>query len=297
MIKRTLYFSNPGTIKKKDLQLVYTDKENKSYTIPIEDIGFVIFDNEQLLLSNAIVSALIDNNAAVMITDNKHLPSGLLMSIYYHHAYTEKLYYQLESSLPLKKNLWQQTVIAKIKNQAALLDELNIANGKMQQYTKIVNSGDTKNVEGRAAAYYWDNLFGKDSKFTRSRMGDYPNALLNYGYAILLAIVSRALVASGLLPAVGIHHRNKYNPWCLASDIMEPYRPFVDRLVIEIIQDEACDEILTPDVKKRLLTIPSLDIFIEGKRSPLMVGIQRTTASLASCFEGSARKILYPDLN
>lgn len=297
MIKRTLYFSNPGTITKKDQQLVYTDKENKINTVPIEDIGFVVFDNKQLLLSNALITALIDNNAAVMITDEKHLPSGLLMSIYYHHAYTEKLYYQLESSLPLKKNLWQQTIIAKIKNQAALLDELNIASGKLLQYAKIVNSGDTKNVEGRAAAYYWDNLFGKDSLFTRSRTGEFPNDLLNYGYAILLAIVSRALIASGLLPAVGIHHRNKYNPWCLSSDIMEPYRPFVDRLIIEILKDEDCDDLLTTDVKKRLLTIPSLDIFIEGKRSPLMVGIQRTTASLASCFEGSTRKILYPDLN
>lgn len=298
MIKRTLYFGNPGVLNKKDLQLVYTAKGGNSNTIPIEDVGFVVLDNKQLSLSHALISALIDNNAAIMITDEKHLPTGLLMSIYSHHAFTEKLYNQLESSQPLKKNLWQQTIVAKITNQAALLDELKISSGKLQQYIKQVNSGDTRNIEGRAAAYYWDNIFGKDAEFLRSRTGDFPNSLLNYGYAILLAIVARSLIASGLLPAFGIHHRNKYNPWCLASDIMEPYRPFVDRLILEILkEDEDLSDELNPTVKKRLLAIPALDIFIEGKRSPLMVGVQRTTASLASCFEGSSRKILYPLIN
>lgn len=210
--------------------------------------------------------------------------------------FTEKLYQQLESSLPLRKNLWQQTIIAKISNQASLLNELGIDNGKLLQYVKIVKSGDPQNVEGRAAAYYWERLFGEKSGFNRSREGDAPNNLLNYGYAILLAVMARALTASGLLPAVGIHHRNKYNPWCLASDIMEPYRPFVDRLVYEIVnEDEEADYLTTP-IKKRLLQIPVIDITIDGKSSPLMVGIQRTTASLSACFEGSGRKILYPEL-
>lgn len=298
MIKRTLYFSNPGVLNKKDLQLVYTNDDGHSITVPIEDIGFIVLDNKQLSFSSSLISALIENNAAVMITDEKHLPSGLLMSIYSHHAFTEKLYNQLESSQPLKKNLWQQTIVAKIINQAAVLEELQIDSGKLQQYIKEVNSGDTRNVEGRAAAYYWDNIFGKDSAFLRSRNGDFPNDLLNYGYSILLAIVARSLIASGLLPAVGIHHRNKYNPWCLASDIMEPYRPFVDRLVLEIFKENMdIGDMLNTSMKKKLLTIPTIDIFIEGKRSPLMVGIHRTTASLASCFEGSSRKILYPVIN
>lgn len=297
MIKRTLYFSHPGVLNKRDLQLVYTNKDNEIATVPIEDIGFIVLDNKQLSISHSLLSALSENNAAIMITDDKHLPSGLLMSIYSHHAYTEKLLNQLNSSLPLKKNLWQQTILAKITNQATLLEELNLDNGKLINYLREVNSGDTRNVEGRAAAYYWDNIFGKDSKFVRARRGEYPNEMLNYGYAILLAIVARSLIASGLLPAIGIHHRNKYNPWCLACDVMEPFRPFVDRLVVELLKDNESSEVLDPATKKRLLAIPTLDIFIEGKRSPLMVGVQRTTASLAACFEGSSRKILYPLIN
>jgi CRISPR-associated protein Cas1 len=160
-----------------------------------------------------------------------------------------------------------------------------------------VKSGDPQNVEGRAAAYYWEKLFGANACFTRDHEGDGPNAMLNYGYAILLAIIARSLVASGLLPAVGIHHRNKYNPWCLASDIMEPYRPYVDKVVLQIVNENPEIEELTPDIKRKLLQIPVVDIIIDGNSSPLMVGVQRTTASLSSCFEGSARRILYPEFN
>jgi len=120
--------------------------------------------------------------------------------------------------------------------------------------------------------------------------------MLNYGYAVLLAIVARGLVSSGLLPAVGIHHRNKYNPWCLASDIMEPYRPFVDRIVLDVMRRFPVGDELTPEIKKQLLQIPVIDVEIDGKSSPLMVGLQRTTASLSACFDGSTRKLLFPEL-
>ncbi len=297
MIKKTLYFGNPCSLRKKDMQMLIEAEEREKVTIPIEDIGIVILDNPQIIISQALLSSLIENNAAILISDEKHLPFGLTLPLYSHHAFTEKLYQQLEGSLPLKKNLWQQTIIAKISNQAALLKELDIDNGKLLQYIRMVKSGDPQNVEGRAAAYYWERLFGEQSGFTRSRYGEAPNNLLNYGYAILMSIMARALISSGMLPALGIHHRNKYNPWCLASDIMEPYRPFVDRLVYEIlIEDEEID-MLSPALKKRLLQIPVLDIIIDGKSSPLMVGVQRTSASLAGCFEGSMRKILYPVLN
>lgn len=156
---------------------------------------------------------------------------------------------------------------------------------------------DIQNVEGRAAAHYWKKLFGEESDFIRDRNEDGINSILNYGYAILLAIVARGLVSSGMLPAFGIHHHNKYNPWCLASDIMEPYRPFVDRVVLSILEVNDDPEELTPEIKKLLLQIPVIDIFIDGKSSPLMVGMQRTTASLSSCFEGAVRKIIYPELN
>ena len=299
MIKRTLYFGNPCYLKKKDMQMIveFPEKENKpGTTIPVEDIGIVVLDNPQITLTNALIEALNENNAAIISCDAKHLPFGLMLPMFSHHAFTEKMYEQLESSLPLKKNLWQQTVMAKISNQAAMIRSVGMDDGKMQYYLKIVKSGDPQNVEGRAAAYYWDNLFGEKSKFIRDRNEDGVNVMLNYGYAILLAIVARGLVSSGLLPAVGIHHRNKYNPWCLASDIMEPYRPYVDRIVLKLAEEFPESEELTPDIKRKLLQVPVVDIEIEGKKSPLMVGVTRTTASLSACFEGISRKILYPEL-
>ena len=274
----------------------YPEKEEKaSISVPIEDIGLVILDNPQILLTNALMMALNDNNSAIMSCDTSHLPYGLMLPMFSHHAFTEKFYCQLEASVPLKKNLWQQTVVAKIENQAALLKQIDQPTDKMDFLARQVNSGDTQNVEGRAAAYYWDTLFGEKS-FIRHRFGEPPNNLLNYGYAILRAVIARSLVGSGLFPTLGIHHHNKYNPYCLADDIMEPYRPYVDRLVLEIIEEEDYYEDLTPQLKKRLLEIPVIDIEIERKSSPLMIGAQRTTASLASCFSGETRKIVYPEL-
>jgi CRISPR-associated protein Cas1 len=298
MIKRTLYFSNPCTLKKKDMQLQisYPAEENKEVsTVPIEDIGLIILDNPQIIISNAMLMALNENNSAIISCDTSHLPYGLMLPMFSHHAFTEKLHAQLEASLPLMKNLWQQTVISKIENQTAVLKRIGIDTKKMDFYLVGVKSGDTGNVEGRAAAYYWDNLFCGEI-FLRHRFGEPPNNLLNYGYAILRAIVARSLISSGLFPSIGIHHRNKYNPYCLADDIMEPFRPYVDSLVLNIIREIQEMEELTPEIKKMLLQIPVIDVDIDGKSSPLMVGVQRTTASLASCFEGGTRKILYPVL-
>ena len=210
-----------------------------------------------------------------------------------HSIHTEKLKYQLQASIPLKKNLWQQTVKKKILNQAALLNQLGIDTRRMEYWASKVRSGDPDNYEARAAAYYWDTIFQEE--FKRGRYGEPPNNLLNYGYAVLRAVVARSLVASGMLPALGIHHRNKYNPYCLADDIMEPYRPFVDRKILEIIEPESFDGELTTTVKRQILDIPATDIIINGSNSPLMVGMQQTTASLMRCFEGDSRKIVYPD--
>ena len=256
----------------------------------------LILDSPHITLTNALIAELNQNNVVVLSCNSQHLPYGLMLPMFSHHSFTEKMYQQLESSLPLKKNLWQQTVVAKISNQSAVLRGRGIEDGKMQYYIGLVKSGDPQNVEGRAAAFYWGKLFSENTQFTRDSDGDGTNAMLNYGYAILLAIVARALVASGLLPAVGIHHRNKYNPWCLASDIMEPFRPYVDKVVLQIAAEYPDCEELTPEIKKRLLQIPVVDILIDGNSSPLMVGVQRTTASLSACFEGTSRRMLYPEI-
>lgn len=296
MIKRTLYFGNACFLKKKDMQLivVYPEEEKMDIiSLPIEDIGLMVLDNPHINITNALLMSLNENNTAVITCDASHLPFGLMLPMYSHHAFTEKLRDQIDASLPLKKNLWRQTVIAKIKNQAALLGAQGISTDKMEYFIRQVRSDDSTNVEGRAAAHYWECIFN-DHNFFRHRYGGPPNNMFNYGYAVLRAIVARALIGSGLFPTIGIHHRNKYNPYCLADDIMEPYRPFVDSLIIELLKNMEPPEELTTKIKRELLTIPVMDVIIDGERSPLMIAVQRTTASLAGCFAGTLRKIVYP---
>lgn len=320
MIKRTLYFGNPAYLSLQQAQLIVrlpeveknihedyqglsakgAEKFKKEATaiIPIEDIGVVILDHQQIVITQALIGALLDNNVAIINCDKQHLPSGLFLPLAGSTLQSERFKHQIESSLPLKKNLWQQTVSAKIKNQAALLAYAGFEHKNMLHWADEVKSGDNEKHESRAAAYYWATLFSKKlPQFKRHREGIAPNHLLNYGYAILRAIVARGLVASGLLPTLGIYHRNKYNAYCLADDIMEPYRPFVDKVVYDIVMHHDDYENLSLELKKELLKIPTLDIYIDNERSPLMVGIQRSTASLARCFEGTQRKIIYPDLS
>ena len=299
MIKRTLYFGNPCYLNKKllQLQIQYPDKTKEAKTIPIEDIAIVLLDHPQITITQGLLVALLGNNAAVISCDAHHLPLGMFLNLSGHSQQTEYWRHQLAASQPLKKNLWAQTVQVKIENQAAVLFQLQHDAENMLYWAKSVNSGDTHNLEARAASYYWKHLFDSDQKFGgRHRYGDPPNNLLNYGYAVLRACVARSLVASGMLPAQGIFHRNKYNPYCLADDIMEPYRPYVDRLVLDILDEyDEVDELST-ELKRELLAVPTLDVEIDGKTSPLMIGVQRTTASLMRCFLGEQRKISYPNM-
>jgi CRISPR-associated protein Cas1 len=294
MIKRTLYFGNPAYLSFKNKQLVISRDKEKHDTIPIEDIGIIIFDHYGITISHYLLVKLLENNVAVITCNDIHHPNGMFLNLDGNTVQSEKFKAQIEASEPLKKQLWAQTVSAKILNQAEILRRKNIPAENMIRWSKIVKSGDTTNLEARAAAYYWKVIFPDNIEFYRSRMGPPPNNLLNYGYAILRAIISRSLVASGLLPTLGIHHHNKYNAYCLADDIMEPYRPFVDELVSNITNNGEDYTELSPSVKKQLLEIATVDVLLDGQKSPLMIASQRTTASLAKCFEGEARKILYP---
>lgn len=313
MIKRTLYFGNPAYLSMKNMQIQirppYSEKgdespnnnENEKYkdrnnqnTIPIEDIGIVILDNQQITITQGLLASLLENNSAVVTCDNKHHPAGLFLPLESNLEQSQRFQEQIEASIPLKKQLWQQTISSKILNQALLLNKVGVKSDNMKKWARDVKSGDPDNLEGRAAAYYWKNLFPLELEFQRDRYGEPPNNLLNYGYAILRAVVARSLVASGLLPTLGIHHHNKYNAFCLADDIMEPYRPFVDDMVVTLVRDGEDFTELTPSIKKQLLTIPVIDVFIEEQKRPLMIAVQRTTASLAKCFSGNQRKIIYP---
>ena len=302
MIKRTLFFGNTAYLSMKNAQLVIrlTDtqtQEEMTKTVPIEDIGVVVLEDRQITITNGALDALLQNNCAVITCDEKHMPAGMLLPLEGHTVQSERFRMQIEASLPLKKQLWQQTVQAKIRNQASVLKRLSGAEaGCMLVWANDVKSGDSENLEGRAAAYYWKSVFPEMERFVRDREGDAPNNLLNYGYAIVRAVVARALVASGLLPTFGIHHHNRYNAYCLADDIMEPYRPYVDELVIGILESGAdCSE-LTTDLKRQLLGLPVKEVVIGGQRSPLMVAVTQTTASLVKCFSGELRKIAYPEM-
>ncbi len=296
MIKRTLFFANPAYLSTKNEQLVvaYPDTEQPTRTVPIEDLGIIILENQQITLTNALLDKLMRNNTLVVNCNYQHLPVGMLLPMIGHSEQTERFINQLNASAPLKKNLWQQTIKAKIRNQAKLLENRGIEAENMKYWEKSVTSGDSQNHEGRAAAYYWSAIF--NNNFLRHREGEPPNHYLNYGYAILRAITARALIGSGLLPMLGIFHRSKYNAFCLADDIMEPYRPFIDCLVCELIEKEEITEELNHKQKMFLLEIASVDVKMEGKKSPLLVAMSRTTNSLYECFAGESRRILYPEL-
>jgi CRISPR-associated protein Cas1 len=319
MIKRTLYFGNPAYLSTKNEQLVIkfpeiernntlpeSFKTDSIQAVPIEDIGIVILDNKQITITHGLIEALLANNCALITCGSNRMPIGLQLPLDGNTLQSERFQAQIEASVPLKKQLWQQTVQAKIENQATVLVKCGGENekgerkalevGNMRAWVGQVKSGDSDNLEARAAAYYWKNLFSDVDNFTRGREGVPPNNLLNYGYAILRAVVARALVASGLLPTLGIHHHNRYNAYCLADDIMEPYRPFVDRLVFKMVNNGTNINEVSKEIKGELLQIPVLDVKIDGKRSPLMVAVGQTTASLAKCYLGEMRKIVYPEI-
>ena len=309
MIKKTLYFGNPVYLRLRNAQLLvqYPEivnnealpsafKKLEERTVPVEDIGVVVLDNKQVTITQGLLEALLDNNCAVISCDSKSMPVGLMLPLYGNATQNERFRDQLDASLPLRKQLWQQTVKQKILNQARVLDKYS---GQlypcMTIWSNEVRSGDPDNLEARAAAFYWKHIFPQYPDFVRDRVGEVPNNMLNYGYAILRAVIARALVSSGLLPTLGIHHHNRYNAYCLADDIMEPYRPYVDECVILIMQEiEDCSN-LNKAIKAKLLQIPAMDVVIDRKRSPLMVAATQTTASLYKCFTGELRHISYPE--
>lgn len=315
MIKHTLYFGNPAYLSLRnsqmELRLPEVEKienlpeviKSKTHrTFPIEDLGVLVIDHQQITITHGLLSALMENNVAVVVCNNTHHPSGLLLALSSNTIQNERYRSQLDASEPLRKQLWQQTVTQKIKNQAALLQSENIETGMLPSLYKNVKSGDSNNCEATAAAFYWSALSPVLWKergneiFRRFREGPPPNNYLNYGYALLRATMARSIVGAGLLPTLGIHHANRYNAYCLADDLMEPYRPFSDKAVIEVIKKHGINEDIPKEIKTALLTIPAIDVIMDGEKSPLMIAMQRTAVSLVKCYEGEQKKLLYPEL-
>lgn len=285
----------------KDNQLVIDRPQADPEEVPertalaIEDIGVVMLDHPMITITQPLLRDLLANNTAIVSCDESHMPAGLFLPLASSGVQPERFKFQLRSSKPLRKQLWAQTITAKIQNQATMLKLQELPVENMLRWATETRSGDPDNFEARSAAYYWANFFPAELNFRRDRYGAPPNNLLNYGYAVLRAMTAQALVASGMLPTLGIHHRNKYNAYPLADDIMEPYRPFVDAIVLEIVKNGEDFEELSHSIKKQLLSLATLDVLLDGKRRPLYVAMQRTTASLAFCFLGERRSILYPE--
>ena len=298
MIKQTLYFGNPAYLSTKNGQLIIKTDECET-SRPIEDIGVVLLDNPQITITQHTITKLLENNVAFIHCNEKHMPIGMLLNLDGNTLQRQRFQKQIEASEPLKKKLWQQTVQVKIKNQAAVLSHLGKDVKRMNYLQKNVKSGDQNNCEAQAASYYWKLVFDSHIQdFSRSQDGEPPNNILNYGYAVLRAATARALAGTGLLPTLGIFHRNQYNAYCLADDIMEPYRPYVDYAVIEYMARYGIPpKIINTEIKKHFLAILQTDVYFEKERSPLLVALTRTTASLLACFQGKKRKILYPELS
>lgn len=295
MLKKTILLENKTSVSIKNLQLVVKTEFRES-TIPAEDIGYLVIDHPQVFLSIPAMNLLVDNNAAIIVCGNNHLPNGMFLNLNSHHIQQEIFRNQMEATLPLKKQLWQQTIMEKIINQGKFLEKITGESNSLDFLASRVLSGDTSNMEGVAANIYWKSFFEYcDLRVKRERFGDFPNNFLNYGYAILRAAMARALSGSGLLNTLGIHHRNKYNAYALADDMMEPFRPLVDEKVFELMQT-GDEQDLTTSVKSEFLKILTQTVYFNEEKSPLMVALQKTASSLQQCFTGEKKKINFPKL-
>ena len=294
MVKRTLFFSHAVCLSVRHKQLVIFSKETQEETlVPIEDIGFVIVENALVSLTIPLINELTDNNCALIFCNEKHLPFSMTMPLDCNEIQSQLFSAQINAKLPVKKNCWKQIVEYKIKNQGLVLKKYDLNFARLVDFSKCVKSGDSTNMESQAAKFYWDNLFGKN--WCRDRFGDFPNNYLNYGYAILRAAMARALVGSGLLPTLGIHHHNKYNAYCLADDLMEPYRPFIDDEVVEYISANPDDKEVGLEFKKRILKVLVRDVKMENLTRPMMVALSMTSSSLADALSNESEKLKLPD--
>ncbi len=295
MITRSIYIGNPAYLKLKDHQMYIMCPETKEVKgkVPVEDLGLLMLDHFQITVSHQLIQKMMGNNVVVISCDAHHLPHGIMLPLHGHTEYSDRVKDQLEASEPLKKQLWKHTVECKISNQISVLESMKSYADPMHDYLKNVKSGDTTNMEGIAAQHYWKYLISPD--FLRGRFGDSPNQFFNFGYSVLRSIVARAVVETGLMPVLGIFHKNKYNPYCLADDLMEPYRPMVDYMVMNWLKLNPDTEELTKEVKAYILGIATKDVKIDQLRRPLMVAVKSTAVSLYKCYTGEKRQISYPE--
>lgn len=291
MIKQTLFFSTPVSLSLKNCQIVISWKDcDDKITRPIEDIGCVVLENQMISITLPLLNELVKNNVAVILCDNKMMPTSMLQNLDANTTQAESLKFQLAVTDPMKKQVWKQIIESKIKNQAAVLALAGKNKDILKPYYNNVKSGDSDNREGLAAKIYWNSLLG--NSFKREREGCSPNSLLNYGYSILRAAVARALLGSGLLPNLGIFHKSRYNAFPLADDVMEPYRPFVDEIVYRLYGNGITE--LNKESKSEIMRVLNSDVNIGKVKRPLQIALTITTASLVKYYSGEIKKLSLP---
>jgi len=295
MIKRTIEISQEPahlTVRNEQLLLLAKDDERTlRASIPCEDIGVLLVEHTGTTYSHAALERLLHHGAAVVICGRDHLPAGVLLPVAEHTEVVPRIHLQMNVSKPVRKQLWKQIVQAKIRAQAANFAHGSPVRSRLLALARDVRSGDPTNVEAQAARLYWQTWL-EDADFRRTPDGAAPNNLLNYGYAVLRAAVARAIVAGGLIPALGIEHRNRSNAFCLADDLVEPLRPLVDERVRELHLDGYTA--LIPPVKTALLELLVADVRTGDVAGPLMVALHRMVASLVRCYEGQETQLLIP---
>ena len=294
MLKRTLVFTTPFQLSLWNAQIVINTKEmpTEQRTVPIEDVGMVMIEHQQVGITVPLLNALVDAGVGVILCDAKGMPHAMMQNLDGNNLQGELLRKQTSVGEVLKKQLWKQIVESKIRNQASLLRMLGKDASVLKPMYQNVKSGDSDNREGLAARLYWALLFGDD--FTRDRMLEGINSLLNYGYTILRAATARALVSSGLTPALGIFHHNRSNAFPLADDMMEPYRPFVDMVVYQLCEEGKLE--LNKETKASLINVLYCDTQFPNVVRPLQVGLSITMASLARCYSEEEKYLQLPSL-
>lgn len=279
---RIVQITKPCVLKVKNKQLCYIPQEGEEVNLPLEDISVIILDHRQISFSHALLSSLAENGICLFSCDEKHLPSGAFYPFQSYYQYSLVASLQVAMPKNFQQKLWQQIIIAKIENQAKCLESLHIQESeKLQNYCKAVSVGDKNNIEAQAAFFYFKHLF---VNFTRKNEDDIRNVLLNYGYAVLRACIARSLVGAGLMPCFGIHHANNYNAYNLADDIIEPFRPFVDYAVYQLIQENTITEI-TPILKNQLVAILTKNCVLQDEQITLLRAIEMVCQSLVKAIK------------
>jgi CRISP-associated protein Cas1 len=274
-------------------QLVIEREGEEKATVPCEDVGVVLVDHPAVTYTHAVFTALTDAGAAVVLCGTNHHPASLVLPLEGNAVQTERHRAQFEASGPLRKRLWQALIAAKIRMQGAVLRTVTGADAGLSALAVRVRSGDPENLEAQAAQRYWPHLLGP--AFRRRREGPPPNLILNYGYTVFRAAAARALCAAGLLPTVGIHHHNRSNPFCLADDMVEPFRPFVDWRVRRMVHEKLPLEELTREIKAALLSLFNEIIPFGGQRTPLLLALHSTAASLAHSLAEDKASLVLPE--